>query len=145
MKRLVFEPVFDSPIEVIWDKFSDVNNYSKYIKYCHKSVLVGPFKSGSHWYDWSTVVYLPLKIDHQIIKVVHQEEIVYKINLPFGEIWQRVNFTSLGSKTKLKLEIDINFRYNLLNQTIGRLVYYRNQKMMKETIKNYDASFKQNN
>lgn len=145
MRRLLFEPVFDVPLQSLWEKFADVNSYSKYIKNCHKSVLVGPFKAGSIWYDWSTVIYLPLKINHQIIKVIPKEEIIYKINLPFGEIWQKVDFVPQGVKTKVRLEIEMNFRPKLIDKTLGSLIYLRNQQMLSETIKNYYQSFNENN
>lgn len=141
MRKLTFELVTPSSAKRIWPIMSDINNYHKYIKYCHHSKLVGSFKEGSTWYDWSTVAFLPLKINHEIIKIIPNKKIVYLIKSPFGEIWQTISIKE-RRETRVKLEIVIDSPNRLVENTIGLLVYKRNKQMLEETIKIIKMVFK---
>lgn len=137
MRKLSFEPEFDFPVEKIWDLFTDVSNYPAYIKYCYKAELIGSFAAGSSWYDWSTVVYFPMKVTHQIVKVEPKKEIVYKIALPTnGELWQKFTIEENEGKTKVKVEISVEFGNKLIDSLIGPLVHARNKTMIEATIDN---------
>ncbi len=137
MRKLLFEPTFDHPSEKIWELFLDVGNYPAYIKYCYKAELIGPFASGSSWYDWSTVVYFPLKVTHQIVKVEAKREIVYKIVLPTkGELWQKFTIEENEGKTKVKVEISVEFGNKLIDSLLGPMVHARNKIMIEATIEN---------
>lgn len=140
MRKLAFEYQTKEPINKIWSLLSNVNNYHLHIKYCLRSGLIGNFQEGASWYDWSTVVYVPLKINHKIIKIVPHKKIEYKIELPIGDIWQTLSI-STGKQTKVRLQIVIDFPNRFVNQTIGSLVYYRNRKMLEGTIENFKKSF----
>lgn len=140
MKTLKFTLATNAPVENIWPIISDINSYHKYIKYCHKSKLIGKFQEGSIWYDWSTVVFLPLKINHKIIKIIPNEKIIYLIKTPLGEIWQTMLIEE-GKKTKLKLEVNIDFPNRLIDKAFGHLVYMRNRKMLEATMKNFKDGF----
>ncbi|HSX58509.1 MAG TPA: SRPBCC family protein [Candidatus Saccharimonadales bacterium] len=138
MRNLLFEPVFDASSEKIWEIVKDVNNYSNYIEFCQKSELFGDFREGSHWIDHSTVAFVPMDIKHEIIKIVPQKEIIYKINLPSGgALWQKFYFEPLGERTKLRIEIEINFTNKLVDALIGQVIYRRNQIMIETTINNF--------
>ena len=141
MRNLTFSIKTDAPVNKIWIIISDINSYHKYIKYCHKSKLVGDFKEGSSWYDWSTVVFLPLKINHLIIKIIPGKQIGYLIKTPFGEIRQKITIKK-GKKTLLRLDVTINFPNWLIDKTLGNFVYLRNYQMLKTTMKNYKDDFK---
>lgn len=140
MRNLTFEVDTTASVEQIWSLLTGVNNYHLYIKNCSKSVLVGDFKEGSSWYDWSTVVYLPLKINHKIIKVVPKKEIHYQVELPIGVIWQKLVIIE-GKKNKVQLEINIDFPNSIVDKTLGTLVHYRNRMMLAETISNLKKGF----
>jgi ribosome-associated toxin RatA of RatAB toxin-antitoxin module len=144
MRTLNFEFETSAKTDQIWSLLTDVNNYHRYIKNCIKSTLVGDFKEGSSWYDWSTVVYLPLKVNHKIIKIVPKKEIIYQIPLPLGSIWQKLTISE-GEKTKVQLEVNIDFPNRLIDQTLGALVAYRNQDMLSATINNFKDHFNENN
>lgn len=140
MKKLIFEPVFDSSVEQTWAFFSEIEHYPKYIKYSHSTYLDGDFKEDSIWYEWTTVMYLPMKIKHRIKKVTLLEEIIYHVEFPAGEIWQKLNFEDLSGKTKVKAEITIKFHHFLLEKIIGPLVYKRNISMVEASINNFKES-----
>lgn len=139
MRKLNFELVTNVPAKNIWPIMTDINNYHQYIKYCLSSKLIGNFKEGSSWYDWSMVLHLPLRINHKIIKIIPNKKIVYLIKLPFGEIWQTILIYS-GKETKVKLEVIIDFPSRMVDKTLGNLVYLRNRKMLEATIENYKKS-----
>lgn len=138
MRKLELSTLLNQPREEIWKIFSDVGNYPRYIKHCYTARLLGPFKEGSTWYDWSTVVYLPLKVTHKIIKVDPQRELIYKIDLiDGGEIWQYVTLEEVNGKTKVNLMITIDFKNKLVDNLIGPIVYSRNKNMLQATIDNF--------
>lgn len=136
MKSLNFEFTTSASTKNIWSILSDVDNYHRYIKYCRSSKLKGEFKEGSSWYDWSTVVFLPLKINHKIIKITPGEKIIYQIKMPIGNIWQTI-LISKGKKTKVKLEVVIDFPNRFIEKTLGALVYMRNREMLASTMNNF--------
>lgn len=146
MRQIMFEPIFTAPVDRLWEMFSEVSNYPRYIKYCQKAELVGEFKVGSTWSDWSTVVWIPLKIIHKIEKVKPQKEIVYRIDLPFGgNIRQHFDLQDLGKGTKVVVRIEIGFENQLMDLLVGGLVEQRNRKMIAATIGNIQRSLNANN
>lgn len=140
MRKLIFELTINASVEKLWPLLAEIENYPRYIKYCRKAFLIGDFREGSTWYDWSTVVYLPLKIKHEIIRIQPNKEIIYKIGLPVGEIWQKLSL-EVGEQTKVWFEITIDFPNPVIDKTLGALVYYRNRKMIEATIANFEKGF----
>lgn len=140
MRRLVFELVTDKRSDKIWQILADINNYHKYIKYCYYSHLVGDFKEGSTWYDLSTVALIPLRINHKIIKIIPNKKIVYIIKTPIVEIWQTI-LIKKSRKTRLKLEVTIDFPNRLIGKILGTFLYLRNRQMLEKTMQNYKKSF----
>lgn len=137
MKKLIFEPSFDAPVEKIWTYFSDIENYSKYIKYTKKVYLIGGFKEGALWNEWTTILFVPLYVRHEIKKIVLHKEIVYHVELPGAEIWQKVNFKDLKEKTKLEVDITIAFNNIFMEKILGEIVYKRNQEMIESSISSF--------
>lgn len=140
MRKLSFELTTSAPLEKIWSVISDINNYHKYIKYCYYSHLVGDFKEGSTWYDFSTVAFIPLRINHKIIKIIPYKKIVYLIKTPIVEIWQTILIEE-SKNTRLKLEVTIDFPNRLIGKILGTFLYVRNRQMLEKTMQNYKKSF----
>lgn len=137
MKKLTFEPSFDAPVEKVWTYFSDIENYSKYLKYTKKVYSFGGFKEGALWDEWTTILFVPLYVRHQIKKIVPNEEIVYHVDLPGAKIWQKVSFKDLKEKTRLEIDITISFKNIFVEQILGEIVYKRNQNMVESSISNF--------
>lgn len=112
MKNLEIESVLDLSMEKTWKLLTEVEKYPYYIKFCNKAVLEGPFAEGGYWYDWTSVVYIPLKIRHKIEKVLPRQEIRYLITTPLLTISQNVTCTEEQSKTKIKIEFKYDFATN---------------------------------
>jgi ribosome-associated toxin RatA of RatAB toxin-antitoxin module len=138
MRQILLEPVFPTSKETLWQLFSEVENYPKYIKYCQKAWLAGEFREGSVWCDRSTVMFLPLKIVHKIVVLKPQEEIAFSIPLlGGGEIRQGFRLQEVEDGTKVEVKVNINFQNKLLDVLLGRLVESRNRGMMVSTIENF--------
>lgn len=138
MRTLIYDPIFTVSKVSLWEIFTQVENYPKYIKYCQKAELIGDFKVGSIWSDWSTVVWLPLKINHEIIKIEPEKELFFQIKLPLGgKIEQRFLFYDQDRKTKLDIEITIDIPNKVLDFLFGRALEYRNRQMIEATIDNF--------
>ncbi len=146
MRKLTFEPIFNTSLEKVWQLFTEIHNYPRYIEFCQTAELVGPFAPGSHWKDHSTVVYLPMDIVHEIVTVEPAKKLEYRINLPGGgELWQRFHFSEVAGQTQLKVEIDINFTNKLMDFFLGPLVQRRNQTMINQTINNFQEALEHGN
>lgn len=142
MRRLLFETIVPTKVEQVWSLFEAVNDYPKYIQYCHRAELVGGFEVGSVWYDWSSVVYLPMKITHRIKHLEREKLIIYSIPLfGGGEIEQKFTFEDQESKTKVVVEILIDFENKLIDSLLGGLVESRNRRMIDQTINNIQEKF----
>ena len=137
MKKLEFESIVDYPLDKTWYMFSQVENYPAYLKYCIQAVLEGDFKEGAYWYDWTTVVYFPLKIRHKITKVSYHNELRYLIKNPFLTIEQTINFKDLQTRTKVNISFKIDFTNSLLEKVFGPVVYRRNTEVIEYLMNNY--------
>lgn len=142
MKNLEIESVLDLSMEKTWKLLTEVENYPYYIKFCNKAVLEGPFEEGSYWYDWTSVVYLPLKIRHKIEKVLPRQEIKYLITNPLLTIRQNVTCTEEQSKTKIRIEFKYDFANKLFEKIFGSLIYRRNKEMLVNLMGNYQKVIK---
>lgn len=137
MKNLEIESVLDLSTEKTWKLLTEVENYPYYIKFCNKAVLEGPFEEGSYWYDWTSVVYLPLKIQHKIEKVLLLQEIKYLITTPLLKISQNITCTEKQSKTMIRIEFKYDFANKLFEKIFGSLIYRRNKEMLVNLMDNY--------
>ncbi len=142
MRKLNYKLHTNAPVKIVWSIISDVDNYHQYIKYCMSSKLQGKFEEGSSWYDWSTVAFLPLKINHKIIKIVPNQKVLYKIEMPFGNIWQTLQI-SKTKPTSVSLAVTIDIPNQFLEKTLGTIIYIRNKKMLASTMNNFKNNFSQ--
>src|SRR3990167_9882194 len=147
MRNLVFETTVPAAIDRVWYMFEKIEEYPQLIEYCHTAKLAGGFEEGSSWHDWSTVLIVPLKVSHQIEKILPKEEIIYSIPLPFGGFLKQ-NFTLVektSKETYVKVGITIDFESKLLDSLFGSFVEYSNRKMINKTIENFQDRFKNAN
>ena len=147
MRTLEFETTIPVAIDEVWFMFEKVEEYPQVIEYCYRAKLVGGFKEGSLWYDWSTVLVVPLKVIHTIDKILPKEEISYSIALPFGGfLKQNSKLEGKNSReTRVKMIVSIDFKNKLLDFLVGGFVEYRNKKMINKTIENFQDRFKNEN
>ncbi len=147
MRTIEFETIVPVAIDEVWAMFKKVEEYPQIIEYCHKAKLVGGFKEGSNWYDWSTVLIVPLKVNHQIEKILPNAEIIYSIPLPFGVfLKQESKLEGKSSReTNVKMVVTIAFESKLLDSILGNFVEYRNKRMISKTIENFHNRFKNAN
>lgn len=137
MKKLDFEQIIDYPLAKTWFLFTDVDNFPHFLKYCYKARIEGEFKVGGYWYDWTTLVYLPLKVRHQITKIALEKELVYLIKNPLMSIEQTIKLSDLEKQTKVDIGYKINFRNRLVEIVLGPLICRRNSEEIRYLMNNY--------
>ncbi len=137
MRRLEFESIVDFQLERTWKLFTEVENYPDYIKFCNRAIPEGSFEEGNYWYDWTTILYLPLKIRHKIVKISLQKELLYLIEVPFIIIEQKITFEDLRPQTRVKIELTFNFGNKLLEKVFGPLLFRRNTEMIEDLMNSY--------
>src|SRR3990172_11159094 len=137
MKKLDFETVIDYPLAKSWYLFTDVKNFPRFLKYCKKASIDDEFKVGGHWSDWTTMVYLPLKVRHKITKISPEKELVYFIENPFMKIEQTITLGDLESQTRVNIGYKINFRNKFFEKLLGSLICRRNSEEINYLMSNY--------
>jgi hypothetical protein len=116
-----------------WEIIENINSYPNLVKFMEKAWLRGPFQVGSHWYDITSILWIPIIIDHKIVSIEKGKEVRFEIDLPFkGKMLQRL---SLVEGKSLELEISFSLP-KWLDQAIGPLLERRVKEMIVGTIEN---------
>lgn len=131
--RMIIPPHIKNP----WQQVADINSYPNFIKFMKEARLLGPVKVGTNWYDVTTILGLPIKINHKIIKIVQNKEISYEATLPLGgKMWQKISLIKNGTDEILEAEIKFKFKQILLDYSLGFILEKRLNQMVQETFKN---------
>ncbi len=116
-----------------WKLVTDVENYPKYIKFLSRVHLDEPFKLGSHWSDWTTILYLPLHINHINTKLEPEKifEYNFKVGLR-GSITQRFEIIKGDNPTEVKFTLVLDFPNRLAAFFVLPILERRWKVVMKE-------------
>lgn len=124
----------DIPVTKVWELFSDVNNYPRYVYFVKKIKASLPLTVGSRWEDTSTVFFLPLKFNHEMVSIKEKEEFSFKVFIPNGQMVQSYNFSGDSEKSTVLVQIDFGFNNRLIDKLIGPFWQMRLEKMLNKTI-----------
>ncbi|OGY32668.1 MAG: hypothetical protein A3A57_02715 [Candidatus Woykebacteria bacterium RIFCSPLOWO2_01_FULL_41_12] len=137
MRRILVQPKFNVGKGRLWDFFVNIKNYPKIIPFCQRVEIKDGLKVGGQWVDWSTILWIPLKMNHDIVQVQEPSCLRYKIRTFFGsELGQNLILEGNDSKSSVQAEITIDLKPRLLDIFLGKLVEKRNREMIEGTIKN---------
>ena len=138
MRKAVFEATIDRSVDAVWSVITEVRDYPSYIRYVYKVEWPESFKVGSEWFDWSTIIFVPLRLKHIVVKMEPNKALVFFMPLPFGgEMNQLVTIKQYGSGTKIRAEINFDLKYPILNQIVGPILTRRLLIMMNSTLDNF--------
>jgi hypothetical protein len=130
MRRIEIKENLEIPTERLWSLFVDLDNYPKYFKYVHKIFHKGEMKLGSNWYDLASFI-IPVIVKHTTTVFEKERKIGFDIKIPVrGYVKERVEFTKMGSKTKINGTIVFDFGNPLFSFLFDGLF----EKRMRESI-----------
>ena len=61
MRRIQLAAELNLPVSAVWELFADIENYPRYVKFMRSVELKGKPGLGTIWYDWTTILFLPMK------------------------------------------------------------------------------------
>ena len=138
MRKVVFEATIDQPLDAVWSVITKVEDYPSYIRYVYKVEWSESLKVGSEWFDWSTIIFVPLRLKHVVVKMKPNKELVFFMPLPFGgKMNQLFTISQSGSGTKMRAEINFDLKHPILNQVVGPILTRRLLIMMNSTLDNF--------
>jgi ribosome-associated toxin RatA of RatAB toxin-antitoxin module len=139
MRTAKVEAELSLSIDHLWSLLLEISNYPKYIKFLQKAELVGGrIEVGAVWYDWTTILFLPMKIKHTVVSITPKEEIGFDVDLIFGGIMQqRFVFSPRGSSTQIQGQISFDFRNKLVDKILGQFLQKRLQEMLEGSLENF--------
>jgi len=135
MRRIQLAAELNLPVSAVWELFADIENYPRYVKFMRSVELKGKPGLGTIWYDWTTILFLPMKIRHQVVKFEKEEEIAFEVSSPLGGMMWQV-FRMAGDQKKAKVEGEISFDLGnfLLDFFLGFFLKLRLNDMLRSTL-----------
>lgn len=128
----------------LWKFVANVKTYPKFVKFMQSAEVDGAFRPGSSWTDWSTVMFIPLKIKHEILKVEKEKTVVNLIKMPLGgQIIQTVTIEPKAKFVRVKLGAEIKLASSVLDSLIGPILEVRTRTMYEGTLENVQAIVKE--
>ncbi len=116
-----------------WKLVTDVENFPKYIKFLSGVKLQEPFKLGSHWSDWTTILYVPIHINHVNTKLEEEKVFEYKFGVGLGgTVLQRFEIIKGDNPTEVKFSLVLDFPNRLARFFVLPILESRWQVVMKE-------------
>jgi ribosome-associated toxin RatA of RatAB toxin-antitoxin module len=115
--------------EQIWDRISQVENYPQYVKFC-RSVTAEMGESGPRYTDVTTLLWVPLSIEHEVVLSKPGEELHYYLPLPLGgKMWHVYRIKQQGDEAELQADIRFDLGNPIFNHTVGRVLKRRLEQM----------------
>lgn len=122
--------------EDFWDKIVDVKNWDKLIKFVKKIYISQPVKEGVIFYDVTTILLLPVKIKHTIIKIDKYKNFFMEAYLPFdsGKMYQTIEIKKQDNISTVNIEIKFQINNFILDLIFGPILKRRLRQMIVETL-----------
>lgn len=128
----------DISVNQAWQLFNDAGNYPRYVKFLKKVTFTSPIEVGSHWQDTTTILFLPLKFNHEMLVIRPKEEFSFKVLIPQGKLIQSYFLKPNGAGTNVLVTISFGFSNLIIEKLIGPVLKSRLETMLTETAKNLE-------
>jgi len=120
--------------KALWQAMADVQKYPNWVKYC-KSVSVTEVKEGATFHDVTTLLWIPMKIEHVITKIKPHEEIHFFLPLPGGaKMWHRFSFKQEGEYGVMIADITFDLGNRFYNATVGYILEKRWESLLRQGL-----------
>ena len=117
-----------------------LEEYPNWCKFCIK-MMPTQIKEGAVYHDITTLLWIPLKIKHVVIKMDPHKEFHTFVPLPFGgKMWHKFSFLQEDDKAVMISEITFDLGGKLRNATIGHLLENRWMQLARQGFPGMDES-----
>lgn len=126
-------------LEKAWELITDIEKYPQRVRYV-KKVKVRGAGVGSQWEDLTTILWIPIKMQHTITSFKKNKEYGFTIPLSFGGIMKQNYIISKEKQNAVTIKGSITYDLGnkFLNNTIGSILNRRLKKMLLTSIRNID-------
>jgi hypothetical protein len=109
----------------LWAIMTKIEDYPKWCKFC-KSMVITEFEEGAVFYDVTTLLWIPIKIEHVITKIKPYEELHFFLTLPRGgKMWHKFSFKQEGNIGYMTIEVTFDLGNKFKNATAGHVLEKR--------------------
>ena len=109
----------------LWDVVTALEKYPTWCKTCIKMIPT-TLEVGAIYHDITTLLWVPLKIKHVVMKMEPHKEIHIFLPLPGGgKMWHKFMLQQKGKEVLLISEITFDLGNKLKNATVGYLLEKR--------------------
>jgi ribosome-associated toxin RatA of RatAB toxin-antitoxin module len=116
----------------LWKTVADLEKYPEWIKFC-REMRVKQVEEGQTFHDVTTLLWIPMEIEHVITKLKPHDEILFFMTLPGGgKMWHRFTFRQEDKYGHMTAEITFDLGNKLYNATVGYVLEKRWRQLLKQ-------------
>ncbi len=122
----------------LWNRITTLEEYPDWCKYCIK-MMPTKLEVGAIYHDITTLLWIPLKIKHQIIKIEPHKEFHLFLPLPGrGKMWVENKFAQEGNIGVLETEVRFDLGNRFFNATVGHVLEKRWMNLIRQGFPGLD-------
>jgi hypothetical protein len=110
MQKVIISTDLSLSIHQVWELLSNTNHYSRFIAYQLYVEPVGELEEGMDWYDITTILWIPLKINHTVTVFKKHKQLTNSLSFPFNG-WMIQDFLGFFINKKRWKNIDTDTGY----------------------------------
>ena len=138
MKQVVLTTDLEVPAAKLWQEFSQIENYPRYVKFMSHAEVLGPFQVGTTWVDTTNILIFPQRINHEITEVLENKKICFSVELPLkGEMRQSFLLEERGGGTKVTARIDFDLKNPIVSLLLDSFLQRRLEDMLASTLESF--------
>ncbi len=118
------------PVEAMWKRIFAIEDYPRTMKFV-KSVAIPHVKVGTKYTDVTTLLWIPITVNHIITEVKEKEKLCFFLPLPLGaKMWHTFLFSRKGKEAIIRAEISFDLGNWLFNNTVGYILEKRWEELL---------------
>ena len=135
MIKVSIEKKLNLSTEATWSLLTNIEEYPRYVRYVRSVEISGPLKEGKEWFDWTSIVWIPMRVKHKTTKMIKNRKLAYEVPLPLGgKMFQSIDLSADNASTLVRGKIDFDLGNPVFNFFIGPILKLRLQSMMTSTL-----------
>jgi len=124
--------------KALWKRVANLEKYPKQVKYC-KAIFITEIKEGAVFHDITTLLWIPLKIKHIILKLDPYKEIKFLLPLPGGgKMWHTFMFKQEAKHARVNIEMAFDLGNRIFNATVGHIIEKRLVALLKHGLSGFE-------
>lgn len=135
MVKVAVDEKINIQADYLWELFTDISNYPKYVKYVKSVEIDGSLTVGKEWYDLTTIMLVPIRIKHKTTEMIKNKNLSFEVELPFGgKMLQSFNLSEIGMSSHVWGKVEFDLGNPIANALVGPLLAARLRDMLLFTV-----------